>query len=325
MRFRVISAKKRSTMLSQDAEVGVKCKVEARVCLEPAFHGRGLMRGIVVDDEMKVETVGGLSVNQLEKAQELPVPMAWHARPDDLAVQHVECCKQRRGAVALIVVGHGSGAALLHRQAGLGAVEGLDLALFVDAENQRLVRRIEIEPDHILDLRGEVLVARDLERLDQMRLQPVRTPDPLDAAVGDACCRRHAAPAPMGCIRRFLVQRHMHHLLDLLRAQWLDARRPGCVLQKPVHSLGHIAAAPAAHREQALAHGRRNRFCRQPVAGQQHDPRPPNHLLGRVPVADQPLQSFTISAADRNSFDRPHRRRLAGLRRFVNRSSASEH
>jgi hypothetical protein len=61
----------------------------------------------------------------------------------------------------------------------------LDLALFINAENQRLVRRIEIKSDHVLNLRGEVAVARDLERLDKMRLQPVRTPDPLDAAVGD--------------------------------------------------------------------------------------------------------------------------------------------
>ena len=36
--------------------------------------------------------------------------------------------EQRRGSVALIVVSHGRALALLHWQAGLGAVEGLDLA-----------------------------------------------------------------------------------------------------------------------------------------------------------------------------------------------------
>ena len=45
------------------------------------------MRGIVVNDEVKAETLGGLLVNQLEKARKLPVPMAWHARPNDLAVR----------------------------------------------------------------------------------------------------------------------------------------------------------------------------------------------------------------------------------------------
>ena len=37
------------------------------------------------------------------------------------------------------------------------------MALFIDAQDQRLVRRIEVEPDHVLHLGGEVLVARDLE------------------------------------------------------------------------------------------------------------------------------------------------------------------
>ena len=63
------------------------------------------------------------------------------------------------------------------------------------------VRRIEKKSDHVFNLRGEVLVARDLERLDKMRLQP--------------CARqirwtllwnagRDTAPAPMGRVRRFL-------------------------------------------------------------------------------------------------------------------------
>jgi hypothetical protein len=70
---------------------GREVQVEARVCLEPAFHGRGLMRGLAVDDEVKVENRGDLLVNQLEKAQKLPVPMAWHARQDDLAVFAAKC------------------------------------------------------------------------------------------------------------------------------------------------------------------------------------------------------------------------------------------
>lgn len=93
-------------------------QVEARMGLEPALYGRGLMRGAVVDDEVRIEPFGGLLVDQPEKAQELTMTMAWHARPDDLAVQHVERREQRRGAVALVVVGHRAGAALLHRQAG---------------------------------------------------------------------------------------------------------------------------------------------------------------------------------------------------------------
>jgi hypothetical protein len=48
------------------------------------------MGGIVVDDQMKVEIGRGLMIDQLEKMQELSVPMARHASPDNPAVQHVQ-------------------------------------------------------------------------------------------------------------------------------------------------------------------------------------------------------------------------------------------
>ncbi len=51
-----------------------------------------------------------------------------HAAADHGAVEDVEGGEQGGGAVALVVVGHGAAFAGLHRQAGLGAVERLDLA-----------------------------------------------------------------------------------------------------------------------------------------------------------------------------------------------------
>ena len=45
---------------------------------------------------------------------------ALHAAAEDGAVEDVEGGEQRGRAVALVVMRHGAGAALLHRQAGLG-------------------------------------------------------------------------------------------------------------------------------------------------------------------------------------------------------------
>jgi len=47
-----------------------RCEVqmEARMYLEPALHGRGLVSGIVINDEMEIETGGGLLVDQPKKA-----------------------------------------------------------------------------------------------------------------------------------------------------------------------------------------------------------------------------------------------------------------
>jgi hypothetical protein len=155
--------------------------MEAARRFDPALHGWGLVSGIVVNDEMEIETGGGLLVDQFKKAQELAVTMARHASPDNPAVQHVQRRKQGGGADAIVVVGHGTGTPLLHG---------------VDAQDQRLVGRIEIEPDHVLHhvlhLDGEVLVARDFEGLDQMRLEPVRT-----ISAGH-CCRRRPPPRPCG-------------------------------------------------------------------------------------------------------------------------------
>ena len=70
---------------------------------------------------------GTCRLDGVEEADELLVPVALHAAAEDGAVEDVEGGEQRGGAVALVVVGHGAGAALLHGQAGLGAVERLDL------------------------------------------------------------------------------------------------------------------------------------------------------------------------------------------------------
>jgi hypothetical protein len=55
----------------------------------------------------------------------------------------------------LIIVGHGAGLAGFERQAGLGAVERLDLRLLVDREHHGVGRRVHVEADDILDLLGQ--------------------------------------------------------------------------------------------------------------------------------------------------------------------------
>ena len=97
-----------------------------------------------------------LRLDGVEEADELLMPMALHAAADDLAVEHVEGGEQRGGAVALVVMGHGAGASLLHRQTRLGAVERLDLALLVDREHDGMRRRIDIEADDVAELVDEL-------------------------------------------------------------------------------------------------------------------------------------------------------------------------
>ena len=104
-----------------------------------------------------------LALDAVEEADELLMAVALHVLADDRAVEHVERGEQRRRAVPLVVVGHGAGAALLHRQAGLGAVERLDLRLLVDRQHHGVGRRVDIQADDVDELLGEGRVVGELE------------------------------------------------------------------------------------------------------------------------------------------------------------------
>jgi hypothetical protein len=75
-----------------------------------------------------------------------------------------------------------SGVALLDRQAGLCAVERLDLALFVDAEYHGVRRRIDIKLDDVAQLVDELWILGELELANAVRLQSVRAPTAADLA-----------------------------------------------------------------------------------------------------------------------------------------------
>src|SRR3984893_8266127 len=95
------------------------------------------------------------------------------------------------GNVPIKVVGHRAAAAALHRQPRLGAVERLDLRLLIDRQHQRVLGRIDIEADDVLDLGGKLRIVGQLERSHPVRLEAVRRPDPLYAVMADTGGFRH--------------------------------------------------------------------------------------------------------------------------------------
>ena len=86
------------------------------------------MGAVVVQDNVNDFAGWHLGLEGIEEADELLMPMALHTAADDPAFEHIESGEQRGGAVTLVIVGHCASPACLHGQAGLGAVEGLDLA-----------------------------------------------------------------------------------------------------------------------------------------------------------------------------------------------------
>jgi hypothetical protein len=56
----------------------------------------------------------------------------------------------------------------------------LDLALLIDAQNQRSIGRVEIETDDIANLLDEQGIGRQLEGLGAVRLKAEGLPDAMD-------------------------------------------------------------------------------------------------------------------------------------------------
>ena len=125
---------------------------------QPSAHPRVFVGGIVVDDGMDHFSHRNLRLDRIEEADELLMAMTLHVAADNGAVENVEGGEQSGRPMAFVIMSHGTGAAGLHRQARLGAIEGLDLALLVDRKDDGMGGRINVEADDILEFLGKLRV-----------------------------------------------------------------------------------------------------------------------------------------------------------------------
>src|ERR1700689_4910770 len=100
----------------------------ARMIGEPLLDLGMLVGGVVVGDGMDNPAGPDSALDGVKELDELLVGVTGHAAADHGAVEDVEGGEQGGGAVALVVVGHGAAFAGLQGQAGLGAVERLNLS-----------------------------------------------------------------------------------------------------------------------------------------------------------------------------------------------------
>ena len=213
--------------------------------------------GLKEHEQTVVDRFGGrhLVLDGIEKADEFLMPVALHAAPDDLAFKDIEGGEQGGGAIALIIVCHGGAAPLLHRQSGLGAVERLDLALLVDAQDHGMGRRIDVETNHILELLGEFGVVGELECAHPMRLQPVPVPDAPHRGGANPHRLGHRRCGPMGRLMRRGLVGQANDAIDGRGRQGRDARGSGLVTGEPLDPLTHEPLLPAPDHGFTLADG----------------------------------------------------------------------
>src|SRR6185369_11444934 len=111
-------------------------------------------------------------VDGAQEVEELLMAMAGLALSEDRAIEHIEGRKQRRRSMAHIVVRDALDVSKAHRQKRMRALEGLALALLVDAQHQGVLRRTQVKANDVAQLLDEERIGRELEGLAAMRLKP---------------------------------------------------------------------------------------------------------------------------------------------------------
>src|SRR5205814_9290597 len=101
-------AKATLDQLETRAGSGGKGQVKARMAAQPTLNAWMLVGGVLIHDQVQVQSAGRLLVDPLQEASEFLMPMLRHAIPDDRAIERREGGEQRGGAVARAEIPLGS-------------------------------------------------------------------------------------------------------------------------------------------------------------------------------------------------------------------------
>ena len=252
---------------------GREVHVKTGMAPEPALHLGMLVGRVIVHDHVNLLFRRD---NVVDDAQEFPpllMAMPVVAHGDNFALQRIEGGEQHRGAVALVVVGHGAAAALLHRQSWLGAVQSLNLALLIGAQNDGVLGRIQIKANDVFRLLDKRRVVAELEGSHAMRFQSVGAPDATHTGLADAGCPRHGARGPMRGVGRLLMKRHLHHFLHPPVGDGARLARPRRILLQGRDAASQKAAPPTRRLFRRHPHTPSDLPVLQPLGSKQYDPR----------------------------------------------------
>lgn len=140
----------------------------------------GLVGGYVVHDDADVEIAGNVGLDDVQEGAELARPMAGEAFADDPAGGGVERREQAEGSVTHVAMGAPLDLAWAHGQKWLRSIERLDLALFIDAEDNGAFGRRQVKADDVAHFFDEQGTGRQCEGLGAMRLKAEGFPDSVD-------------------------------------------------------------------------------------------------------------------------------------------------
>jgi hypothetical protein len=182
----------------------------------------------------------------LEEPQEFLVAVAGSASVDDAPGRDLQRGEQGGGAMSGVIVGALLGASRPHVAHGLGALQGLDLGLLIDAQHDRAVGWVRVEPDDVVDLGCQFRVGGELERLGAPGLDAVLAPDPGDGVAADTELAGQQPGRPVGDPQpgRWWGKGDCQDLGPAEPTDRLWSSRPGPV-GEPIQPAAHVAARQA--------------------------------------------------------------------------------
>ena len=297
----------------------------SRMVGEPLHDVRMFVRGVVVEDG--VDDLAGRhgALDGFQEADEFLMAVLAHATPDDRSVEDVQGGEERRRAIAFVIMRHRPALAGFERQPRLGAVEGLDLALFVDGDDHGVSRRVHVEADDVLDLLGELGIVGAFEAAQAMRLKAMRLPQTLDGAQRDADGLGHGAARPMGGFARRFGTSQRQHFGDDAGRKPSPAGLARLVAQEAIGPFLAVSLLPAPDRRPADAGSAGDPQDRQTLRREENDPRPLHVFERTTTIAGDGEQPLAIPGCDNDTDGLGHAARIAYAAALVNPMSASVH
>ena len=248
----------------------------------------------MVQDHRHRGVGGAVGGPMIPKGQEFLRAMPGLRRGGDRSGLHVQCGAERGGAVPDVVVRVRGGLSRRQGQAGLGALQGLNLGLCIYGQHQGLRRRLHIQAHHLPRRAGEVGVRRDLELATAVRGQSLLPPDAVHRGGIQAPCLRPAPAGPVRCsVGRRLQGAGPHRRHRLLAGRGL-ARRPRAIAPQALPPSLHLPILPAPHRDLALAGAAHDLHRAQALRGGQHDGTAPHVFLRGQRRGHPRLQALAI-------------------------------
>jgi len=171
----------------------------------------------------------------------------------------------------------------------------LDLALLIDAEHNRGLGRVEVQPDDIVDLLNEQRVIAQLETVSPVGLELKGLPDPTNRRLRQPGPLSHLRPRPVRRVRRRRFQRRDHNVLDLIERDRGQATQP-VIIGQAVKAMLHKPSPPLPDRHLRAPQLSRHGLVVHTIRAGQHDPGTQHQRLCRLPTPRPAHQLLALLA-----------------------------